>query len=504
MEIANLNSGNNYEGETPRPGLAIPPSVGPQTLHSLAVYFANALDNIAAGKAQNESTTESTTVTPVVEIDKVEEEKAVDALLTHSTVDKYKELFKEKDEYVTSSTTDADNDLETQNSGNAVQTTPRIRQLAQVFTQALSAYLDDPATFKKVLEEVRPTEPPPQDTFTGTEEDEVLNFSDADINNRKRLAFPTVPTLLDASPTWGFLIKFNNESDISANSLGNDTNENLHSADTQSFVSQLNKIANDKKASFVPTTLLPSIVEDLKKFNDELQPATPTPVEVSKPSNKTLPSNHWTSSPDATKLWQSTLSVNPSLVNEKFDAGVNTVSTSSVESSETSAPLPTAEISYELKSLPKIELNATQVHGILIDFMNKTEESDKLQRILKKLNTTEEEFLSKMKEIEANPLTRRLILLLISECGVNTSKETEASTVSSVQQLSNSKKPEDESLESSSTSAAVLSRGAKRASPVRNSSFKQIIHPSLEDDDQDTRALQLLNSLYTIASQFGK
>lgn len=508
MEIANLNSAENYEGETPRPGLTIPPSVGPQTLHSLAVYFANALDNIAAGKAQNETNTEA----PVTEVGKVEEEKALDALLTHSTADKYKELFKEKDEQVTSSTTDADNDLETQNSGNAVQTTPRIRHLAQVFTQALSAYLDDPVTFRKVLEQVRPTEPPTTDSFTGMEEDEVLNFSDADINNRKRLSFPTAPSLLDPSPTWGFLIKFNdnnNTPDISANSLSNETVENLHSADSQSFVSQFNNLPNDKKTSFAPTTLLPPVVEDLKKFNEQLQPATPTPAKTDEESNKTLPTNHWTKSPDATKLWQNTLSINPSLVNANLDSGLGSATASSLESTEIDVPQPTAEISYELKSLPKIELNATQVHGILIDFMNKTEESDKLQRILKKLNTTEDEFLTKMKEIEANPLTRRLILLLISECGANASKELEAATASSTTaapslKLSNSKKPQEETLISSSSSAAVLSRREAQPSAAKNSHFKQIIHPSLEDEDQDTRALHLLNSLYTIASQFGK
>lgn len=36
-----------------------------------------------------------------------------------------------------------------------------LRELAQVFTRALSAYLEDPESFRKVLAEVRPTEPPP-------------------------------------------------------------------------------------------------------------------------------------------------------------------------------------------------------------------------------------------------------------------------------------------------------------------------------------------------------
>lgn len=220
------------EGENPlleaekqansRPGLHIPPSAGPKTLHSLAIYFATALDNLVVSNETNNGTEKSSLTTF--------DDNHV-TLLSRMTQAKYNSLFDDtQDEFnITTaihSTTEtyhddngehqSDLDLKTfvendaqlndldgqQSRGPVSSSTPRIRQLAQVFTQALSAYLDDPDTFKKVLEEIRPTEPPLQfvDTTTefalataaptsiGTteyksytkEEDEVLDFSDAD------------------------------------------------------------------------------------------------------------------------------------------------------------------------------------------------------------------------------------------------------------------------------------------------------------------------------------
>lgn len=513
MEIAGTSK-DSVEGETPRPGLVVPPSVGPQTLHSLAVYFANALDNIAAGRQLTQNYTETTLPTTT---DAEMEQKVIDALLTHSTADKYKELFGERttkpDESTTlsSSNIESYNDLDTENSKNPVQTTPRIRQLAQVFTQALSAYLDDPATFRRVLEEVRPTEPPQiTDKYTGTEEDELLNFSDAEVTARNRLALPTVPTVLSASPTWGYIIAPLNTSDVKSNSIG--SNENLQSADSQSFVSQFNSLSNDDKLNVISTTILPPAVENVKSFNEAFEtPSTTVSDLASAEVNKTLPSNHWTDSPDATKLWQSTLFINPSLVNENFDtkSPSRTTAQDSTETSTvptTTTPQPTSEIQYEVRSLPKLELNSTAVHGILIDFMNKSDDSSyKLQRILKKLNTTEDEFLSKMREIESNPLTRRLILLLISECGVNATQEIDARAAPVQSLLNYAKDTSSETLEPSSSNAALLStQSSSSDKKLQNSSYKEIVDHSLDEDEQDTRALQLLNSLYTIASRWGK
>ena len=77
---------------------------------------------------------------------------------------------------------------------------PDLRKLAQVFTKALSAYLDDPQGFRKVLTEVRPTEPTfdsneseSNEYSTATrEEEEVLDFSDVSNNSyKKKLSTPS-------------------------------------------------------------------------------------------------------------------------------------------------------------------------------------------------------------------------------------------------------------------------------------------------------------------------
>lgn len=505
-EIAKVNGEKSTDGA--RPGLLIPPSASPETLHSLARYFADALDSLAA--ARGETTTTDIPTSTVSEEKKPVDDKNLELLLTHSTVDRYKELFdtKETTKATVSPTEDSENDLDTENSNGPVQTTPRIRQLAQVFTKALSAYLDDPITFRKVLEEVRPTEPPILETTTSaaittttiapSEEDEVLNFSDADVKVKPLQVFPTVSTTLSAKPTWGYILALNKTSDVSANTING--SENLQEADSQSFVSQFNNLPTEKKAEVLPyTTLLPPVVDDVQKFNEALESAKTE-------KNNELPADHWIESPDATKLWQNNLFVNPSAVNDNLDVdevtSENSASTTTEETIEVSStiPVPTAEISYELRSLPQIKLNATQVHGLLIDFMNKTEESDKLQRILKKLNTTEEEFLNKMKQIESNPLTKRLILLLISECGQNATQELETRAASVLDYTKQAK----ETLEPSSSNAAVYSAKESPTSVRENSSLKQLVHPSLDENEQDTRALQLLNSLYTIASQWGK
>lgn len=209
-----------------RPGLSIPPSAGPNTLHSLAVYFATALDNLVSNDTDVEIAT--TTESPPSTI--TEEDRLV-TLLSRSTVDKYNLLFNENQEE-NEKNDNADikslvehdakyNDLDGQQSQGPLAGAPRIRQLAQVFTQALSAYLDDPETFKRVLEEIRPTEPPqgeivPYDLDINTEssqayttefasytkeEDEVLDFSDTDKSTTHSTTTATdTPTKITEKP----------------------------------------------------------------------------------------------------------------------------------------------------------------------------------------------------------------------------------------------------------------------------------------------------------------
>lgn len=165
-----------------RPGLIIPPSSGPETLHSLALYFATAADGAVT------KPTDPTTIKALegldVQIGNVT--KLESTLVSDGTKRRYESLFGNKEIAQTTntasktSTTEAsastierlvssrDNDLETEFSNNpiiAAAGSPQIRELAQVFTHALSAYLHDPNTFRRVLSEIRPTEPPTTRAF---------------------------------------------------------------------------------------------------------------------------------------------------------------------------------------------------------------------------------------------------------------------------------------------------------------------------------------------------
>ncbi|KAI4458344.1 hypothetical protein MML48_7g00015405 [Holotrichia oblita] len=470
-EIVNERNKGINNADTPRPGLLIPPSVGPQTLHTLAVYFANALDNVSTGNGKSEVTD-------------MDETQAINQLLTHSTINRYHELFKDgttTDGEPISTTllpeegTEENNDLEGQHSKTPV--TPRVQQLAQVFTKALSSYLDDPETFKKVLEEARPTEPPTSVEGNTGDDEELLNYSDADIKpNLPRLSTTTTAAI----PTWGYILAPNNTNSYEYNSLNGD-GEHLQSSDSQSFATQFNNYIKEKH------------------FGKGTSFQSTTPI-----NEVDLPTNHWTSSVNATKLWKDNLYTNPQSINE--DLNVSSVapvdsrgsaSTESSESSESSTTVAYEGINYSVTNLPKMELNSTQVHNILVDIINSTrDEGNKLKRILHKLNTTQEDFLNKMREIEQNPLTRRLILLLISECGSNiTHLENNSGTQTFTPSVQNKQ----------TTNLFDSSRAAEKNKFTKGSSpFPVYVDPSLKDEDEDNRALQLLNSLYTIAAKYGK
>ncbi|XP_032454552.1 flocculation protein FLO11 isoform X1 [Nasonia vitripennis] len=217
----NLNNINNS-----RSGLDIPSSSGPSTLHSLALYFANADDD-------DEGPTDSaidiqyfeTTANPI-EKKNTSVIELPSSILTQHTISSYAELFNlnnalennitgdtsydNSDENLTDEDT---SDLDIQQSegplnGVKKSNNTKLRELAQVFTQALSAYLQDPDTFKKVLTEIRPTEPPQSENEIQTtasptttedypsvtkEKDEVLDFSDD--NNGVRRRRPTTTPL---------------------------------------------------------------------------------------------------------------------------------------------------------------------------------------------------------------------------------------------------------------------------------------------------------------------
>ncbi|XP_058462516.1 uncharacterized protein LOC131437285 isoform X2 [Malaya genurostris] len=143
-----------------RPGIEVPPSSGPNALHSLALYFANdserntSTKNFLSEKLGADDYFHSNSPT----------------LLSKKTIDKYQQLFDAKNpnpitestKFATCNEQQSGNDLEGQFSRHPIFSStgsPQIRELAQVFTHALSAYLQDPESFRHILTEIRPKEP---------------------------------------------------------------------------------------------------------------------------------------------------------------------------------------------------------------------------------------------------------------------------------------------------------------------------------------------------------
>ncbi|XP_058840351.1 mucin-4-like, partial [Topomyia yanbarensis] len=154
-----------------RPGVDVPPSSGPNALHSLALYFAN-----DSGRDVTTITT-TTTISPITTGTRTEGLEPKDnqhsispSLLSKKTIDKYQQLFDSKDSGPTTESLrfqtriedESGNDLDGQFSRHPIfgsSGSPQIRELAQVFTHALSAYLQDPESFRRILTEIRPKGP---------------------------------------------------------------------------------------------------------------------------------------------------------------------------------------------------------------------------------------------------------------------------------------------------------------------------------------------------------
>ncbi|XP_032522651.2 uncharacterized protein LOC116774108 [Danaus plexippus] len=186
-----------YGNQSNRPGLVVPPSLTPKTLHSLAIYYATALDNFATTPTPED--TETTTYSMDM-YEKVTE--GLPPLFSKQTITKYGNLFghgtgnAEMLENIkidpNSSINELAEDLSAQMSQGPLASSPQIRELAQIFTHALSAYLQDPVKFRKVLSDIRPTHPSFSDMLVDTdasfntestttvneEDDEILGFSD--------------------------------------------------------------------------------------------------------------------------------------------------------------------------------------------------------------------------------------------------------------------------------------------------------------------------------------
>ncbi|CAG9805200.1 unnamed protein product [Chironomus riparius] len=158
MEDVIPTEAERYMGQ--RLGFEVPPSSGPNALHSLALYFANT-DVNNTKRMTKEQAAQLNGISSI--------------FLSNKTQTKYESLFPNERKSteaptnlpLTTSTArfsqDIDNDLEGQHSRHPILSaagTPQLREIAQVFTHALSAYLQDPEQFRKILSEIRPTEPP--------------------------------------------------------------------------------------------------------------------------------------------------------------------------------------------------------------------------------------------------------------------------------------------------------------------------------------------------------
>ncbi|CAG4988627.1 unnamed protein product [Colias eurytheme] len=188
-----------YYGDQPnRPGLVVPPSLTPKTLHSLAIYYATAMDNLQTSPPHDNK--EATTTTAADDLGQTVDE--LPNLFSRQTINKYSSLFGQganNAELLEEIKLDPNGtynelaeDLSIQMSQASLATSPQIRELAQVFTHALSAYLQDPVQFRKVLSDIRPTPPSFGDMLTATDDslnteptttineddDEILGFSD--------------------------------------------------------------------------------------------------------------------------------------------------------------------------------------------------------------------------------------------------------------------------------------------------------------------------------------
>ncbi|XP_044014110.1 putative uncharacterized protein DDB_G0282133 [Aphidius gifuensis] len=234
-----------------RDGLTIPHSSSPATLHSLALYFA---------QNSSEKINETDDLNQANQNDKLIQKNNTSAelptnILTQHTINSYTELFnlndaidvlknassidnnnnsESNDGEDDNDDNDDDDDLDIQQSEGPVAglnrrtNNTKLRELAQVFTHALSAYLQDPETFKKILTEIRPTEPTFIDnnidettTFTAMtteiypttsddypsvtkEKDEVLDFSEDFIGPRRNIGNPTTTEIPTTTDDGGF------------------------------------------------------------------------------------------------------------------------------------------------------------------------------------------------------------------------------------------------------------------------------------------------------------
>lgn len=285
-----------------RQGLDIPPSSGPDALISLAQYFAteqhtdsvsknvNSLEDktnkksstkgnngfvqstnsLAPKKKPSDTTATLTTVaTPGLAENS---DNIHTSLLSNGTVKRYNHLFG-LNASPDSSKTDLSHglaDTKAPKSKDVITRFPQIgatdatikvlaekpesRQIAQVFSNALTNYLNDPAKFRESLESVRPTEPSVDKNF------KFVTVTDATLFNGGTAAtyLPTRPT--PSSNRGGFTTQSNLASAINRNFITSTITPDSAST-TEDVDGTTSKTSSEQKSSL--------------EFSAELEPPTP-------------------------------------------------------------------------------------------------------------------------------------------------------------------------------------------------------------------------------------
>ncbi|KAK0168757.1 hypothetical protein PV327_002527 [Microctonus hyperodae] len=232
--------GNSYGN---RSGLKVPHSSSPATLHSLALYFSTAGNTIKSFDNDNNNLDSIRRYSNNSELSNRNEKLSnqnknqivefPSSILTQHTINSYVDLFNLNNALEINSTANMDfsqmnddenssedfdnEDLDLQQSegplnGVKKSNSTKLRELAKIFTHALSAYLQDPDTFKKILAEIRPTVPSLIDDDTALavtsllpttiddypsvtkEKDEVLDFSDDVTPSKFKRPTTIIPT----------------------------------------------------------------------------------------------------------------------------------------------------------------------------------------------------------------------------------------------------------------------------------------------------------------------
>ncbi|KAK0089630.1 hypothetical protein PV325_006340 [Microctonus aethiopoides] len=228
--------GNRYGN---RSGLKVPHSSSPATLHSLALYFSTAGDTIKSFNNLDSNRRYSNKSEPSNRNEKLSNQNTnqivefPSSILTQHTINSYVDLFNLNNALEVNSTVNTDfsrinddenssedfdnEDLDLQQSegplnGARKSNSTKLRELAKIFTHALSAYLQDPDAFKKILAEIRPTVPSLIDDDTAIavtallpttiddypsvtkEKDEVLDFSDDVTPSKFKRPTTIIPT----------------------------------------------------------------------------------------------------------------------------------------------------------------------------------------------------------------------------------------------------------------------------------------------------------------------